>query len=207
MTQYMSKLGLGEKTGIELGEQLGILASPTYRDENGETPWTSGDTLQAAIGQSNNLFTPLQMACYFGAVFNGGTRYNAHLLHSVNEFYTGEVLEKPEGTVESELSFSRETYDTLLTGITDVVSESATLSRYFKTLKAAGVTVGGKTGTAQVSSTSSDNALFAAYAEHEGQRLVAVCVIEHGASGASAGYTVSKLMEEYYLGAGESAAE
>ena len=207
MTQYMSKLGLGEKTGIELREQLGILASPTYRDENGETPWTSGDTLQAAIGQSNNLFTPLQMACYFGAVFNGGTRYNAHLLHSVNEFYTGDVLLVPEGTVESELSFSRETYETLLTGITDVVSESATLSRYFKTLKAAGVTVGGKTGTAQVSSTSSDNALFAAYSELDGQRLVAVCVIEHGASGANAGYTVSRLMEEYYLGADGSAAE
>lgn len=196
---YMDDLGLGKKTGIELPEKSGILASPEYRDENGETPWTSGDTLQAAIGQSNNLFTPLQMACYFSTVFNGGNRYTAHLLSSVNEFYSGEETLKYEPTLQNKVSFSRETYSTLLEGITDVIDNNATLTRYFKDLKAAGVMVGGKTGTAQVSSQSSDNAIFAAYGKYEGRELVAVCVIEHGSSGSYAGYTVSKLMEEYFL--------
>lgn len=203
ITSYMDELGLGRPTGIELPEKTGILASPTYRDENGETPWTSGDTLQAAIGQSNNLFTPLQMACYFSTVFNGGNRYTAHLLSSVNEFYTGEESHRYESTLQNRVTFSEETYDTLLEGITDVIDNNATLTRYFKELKAAGVTVGGKTGTAQVSSSASDNAIFAAYGEYEGRELVAVCVIEHGSSGSYAGYTVSKLMEEYFLSADE----
>lgn len=199
ITAYMEQLGLGKSTGIELSEKTGILASPEYRDENGETPWTSGDTLQAAIGQSNNLFTPLQMACYFATVFNGGNRYTAHLLSSVNEFYSGETALCYEPTLQNKVTFSDETYNTLLQGITDVIDNNATLTRYFKELKAAGVTVGGKTGTAQVSSQSSDNAIFAAYGEYEGRELVAVCVIEHGSSGSYAGYTVSKLMEEYFL--------
>ena len=204
ITQYMHSLGLGCHTGIELPAETGILASPAYRDENGETPWTSGDTLQAAIGQSNNLFSPLQMACYFATVFNGGTRYSAHLLSSVKAFYTGETVTEYTGSVESTIDFSDETYDTLLKGITDVVTASGTLSRHFKDLKAAGVTIGGKTGTAQVSSGSSDNALFAAYAEQNGKKLVSVCVIEHGASGANAAYTVSELMEAYFLTEKES---
>lgn len=200
MTDYMSRLGLGQSTGIELSEKTGILASPEYRDENGETPWSSGDTLQAAIGQSNNLFTPLQMACYFATVFNGGTRYSAHLLSSVQEFYTGDSVESYATTVMGDITFSEETYDTLLEGILNVVSESATLSRYFADLTAAGVLIGGKTGTAQVSSASSDNAIFASYAEYHGEKLVSVCVIEHGSSGTYASYTVSELMEAYFLG-------
>lgn len=199
ITEYMAQLGLGEETGIELPEQTGILASPEYRDENGETPWSSGDTLQAAIGQSNNLFSPLQMACYFSTVFNGGRRYTAHFLSSVNEFYTGDAVETYAPMLQNKVEFSDETYRTLLSGITDVIEGSSTLSRYFKDLKNAGVMVGGKTGTAQVSSGSSDNAIFSAYAEYEGRSLVAVCVIEHGSSGSYAGYTVSKLMEEYFL--------
>ena len=199
MTEYMAKLGLGKSTGIELGEKTGILASPTYRDENGETPWTSGDTLQAAIGQSNNLFSPLQIACYFATVFNGGTRYTAHLLSGVKEFFTGKDVYTTAVTVQDTVSFSDKTYSTLLSGVLDVVEENGILSKYFKTLADAGVTVGGKTGTAQVSGNSSDNALFAAYGEYNGKKLVSVCLIEHGSSGSYAGYTVSKVMEQYFL--------
>ena len=207
ITDYMEELGLGKSTGIELSEKTGILASPEYRDENGETPWTSGDTLQAAIGQSNNLFTPLQMACYFSTVFNGGNRYSAHLLSSVNEFYTGDAVDRYVSTLQNQVRFSDKTYETLMGGITDVIDNNATLTRYFKDLKAAGVTVGGKTGTAQVSSESSDNAIFSAYGEYNGRKLVAVCVIEHGSSGSYAGYTVSRVMEKYFLSETEGGIE
>lgn len=199
MAEYMARLGLGKATGIELGEKTGILASPTYRDENGETPWTSGDTLQAAIGQSNNLFSPMQVACYFATVFNGGTRYAAHLLGGVREFFTGKELYSTEAEVVDTVQFSDATYATLLSGIRDVVKENGILQKYFKTLTDAGVEVGGKTGTAQVSSGSSDNALFAAYGEYNGKKFVSVCLIEHGSSGSYAGYTVSRVMEQYFL--------
>jgi cell division protein FtsI/penicillin-binding protein 2 len=86
------------------------------------------------------------------------------------------------------------------TGISDVITANSRLQRYFEKLRNAGVTVGGKTGTAQVSSSSTDNAIFAAYADQNGKKLVSVCVIEHGSSGPYAGYTVSELMNSYYLG-------
>ena len=61
LDQYASNFGLGQTTGIELPESTGILASPSNRESAGGV-WYPGDVLQAAIGQSDNLFTPARRA-------------------------------------------------------------------------------------------------------------------------------------------------
>lgn len=68
-----------------------MLAGPEYRENNGREQWTPGDTIQAAIGQSDNLLTPLQLSVYMATIANGGSRYQAHLLHSVHDFADGLV--------------------------------------------------------------------------------------------------------------------
>ena len=57
MNEYASAFGLGQKTGVEIAESAGILAGPEEREAAGGV-WQSGDTIQAGIGQSDNLFTP-----------------------------------------------------------------------------------------------------------------------------------------------------
>ena len=86
LNEVSRKLGLGDYTGIELSDEVkGVLAGPEYVEKLGET-WWPGDTIQAAIGQSKNLFTPIQLASYISTLVNGGTRYKAHLVKKVKEY-------------------------------------------------------------------------------------------------------------------------
>ena len=86
MEEYAHALGLGEYTGIELeGEKKGNVAGPVSRESKGQK-WEGGDSLQAAIGQSDHQFTPLQLASYIATVVNGGTRYSAHILKEVKSY-------------------------------------------------------------------------------------------------------------------------
>ena len=79
---YSSLFGLGQKTGVEIAESEGILAGIAYRDSIGQG-WKSGETLLAAIGQSDNSFTPLQLTNYCATIANGGTRYTPYLVEKV----------------------------------------------------------------------------------------------------------------------------
>ena len=195
MTDYTRRLGLGVETGIEIGgERAGIVAGPAYRKENGLTAWMEGDNLSAAIGQSDHGYTPLQMSVYLSSVVNGGTRYRAHLLDSVRKFYSGEVIEQTEAAVLDTVEISDKTYELLIESMRQVVENSATLRTYFADVP---VTVGGKTGTAQVSGYK-DYAVFCGFAPLDSPELVISCVIEEGAVGARAAYAAGKVMEVYF---------
>ncbi|MCL2159571.1 MAG: penicillin-binding transpeptidase domain-containing protein, partial [Oscillospiraceae bacterium] len=95
LAECAKHLGMGEYTGIEIAEQRGILASPEFVESRGGV-WTGGQTIAAAIGQSFNAFTPLQMANMLGSVLNGGNRYKATLLLCVKEYGSDEIYYAPE---------------------------------------------------------------------------------------------------------------
>lgn len=192
MNKYCSAYGLGEATGIELSEKTGILAGPTEREESGGT-WYDGDTLAAAIGQSDNLFNPLQMSCYLSALLNNGTRYSAHILKEVRT-YTGEVTYTAEPKVLSRAELTREACTTVKYAMKDV-TENGSAARVFVNYP---ISIGGKTGTAQVSTTSSDNAVFTAFAPFDDPSIVSTCVIEHGASGTDAGFAIRDVFSYYF---------
>ncbi len=184
-TGYTHRLGLGTSTGIELREAEGSLAK-----ENNSV----SDRMMAAIGQSEHSYTPLQLGVYLSSVINGGTRYSAHLMDSVRMFYTKDVIQAYEPTVLDTVTFSRETYDLLIEGMRQVVAENDTLRRTFAGVP---VTVGGKTGTAQVQG-KTDNALFCGFAPLETPEIAVACVIEEGASGTRAAPAVARVMEKYF---------
>ena len=195
MNTYCKGFGLGEATGIELPEKTGVLAGPEYREENGLEAWTPGQTITAAIGQSDNLFTPLQIGNYISTIINRGTRYSVHLLYEVREFKTGELVYKPETTVEdNSVTLSENVSKTVLNGMKNVIEEGSA-SSLFKNFP---VAVGGKTGTAQVSEKHSNNAVFTAFAPFNNPEVVATCVIERGATGTNAGYPVRDILGSYF---------
>ncbi len=190
-TQYTSRLGLGVSTGIELGEIKGTAA------EDGDL----ANDMQAAIGQATHGYSPLQLSVYLSSIVNGGTRYNAHILDSVRTFYAGDTVSAYQTSVADQVSFSKSTYDLLIEGMRQVVSESEVLSRTFRNVP---VTVGGKTGTAQVDG-KVDNALFTGFAPLYDPQIVVTCVLEEGEIGTRAATPVARVMEAYFKKKAESA--
>ena len=189
ITKYTKPLGLGVKTGIELPERIGTVAGRATADA-----WSAGNDLSAAIGQANHGYTPLQLAVYTASIVNGGTRYSAHLLDSVHEFYTENLIYKQEPQVLETVEISVLNRNIILEGMKKVVEANQTIRNNFAALP---ITVGGKTGTAEVDS-KVDYALFSGAAPYDDPEIVAVCIIEEGAAGTNASYTVADIFKAYY---------
>ena len=194
LTDYTRRLGLGVATGIELNEQTGIVAGSAYRQQTGLPTWQKGDDLSASIGQSDHGYTPLQLSIYLSTVVNGGTRYRVHLLDSVRTFYTGETLEMESTQALDQIHFSDSTYEILMEGMAQVVSGNASLRDSFSAVP---VSVGGKTGTAEVEG-KRDYAIFSGFAPIEAPEIVVSCIIEEGEHGYSAAHAVARIMEQYF---------
>ena len=194
MNKYDRAFGLGVPTGIELDEKTGILAGPDYRNEKGLGAWNPGDTLAAAIGQAENSFTPLQISVYMSSIINNGIRMKAHLLYKVEEFHTGEVLETFIPQKMDGISLGEGVRDVLL-GAMKSVTENGSAARVFRNYP---IEMGGKTGTAQVLETKSDNAIFTAFAPFNNPEIVVTCVIEQGANGTDAGFAVRDVFDYYF---------
>ena len=202
MEQYLAKFGLGESTGLELGGRSGILAGPTYRGEiQSSEQWQPGMTWQAAIGQSDHQLSPVQMACYISTLCNGGTRYTAHLLHSVYRFGSDEpsfVYQQTDDTVLSRIELSQENLDTVFEGMRRMVNETTFVRNQIANNSKIPVTVGGKTGTAQRGGDNPDNALFVAAAPYNNPDVVISVVLENGSHGYYCAMTAAKILEAYY---------
>ena len=194
LNEYAKKVGLGEYTGIEIpGEEKGIVAGPEYRKKI-DSVWYPGDTLQASIGQSDNLFTPLQLSNYIATVVNGGTRYEAHLLYKIKNYPTGEITEVQPKVVE-QIEIQPQNYKAIMEGMRSV-TEDGTASNVFQDFP---IAVGGKTGTAEVPGT--NNGLFVAFAPYENPKIAISVVVEHGAHGNSIAPAAREVIEEYFKNA------
>ena len=192
LNAYCKLLGLGEKTGIELPEKAGTLAGPEYRKQI-ESQWYPGDTLQAAIGQSDNLFTPIQLANYVATIVNGGTRYKTHLVKSINDSATGTALTETTTEVVETLNMKEENYHAIMYGM-KLAAQSGTASNLFSNYK---VGVGAKTGTASVPSGTA-NGVFVAFAPYENPEIAICVVVEHGAHGNYVGAVAKAVFDEYF---------
>ncbi len=194
MNRYSKAFGLGEATGIELTESLGKLAGEAGRLETGGGAWYPADTVMAAIGQSDNAFTPLQICNYVTTLLRGGTRYEVHILDSVREYYTDEIIETKTPSILGQIDLSDHTVTTVMNGMKSMVSESATATYLFRNVP---VTVGGKTGTAQVG-TDNDNGLFVCTAPYNSPEIISACVIEGSNTGRYSEGVAAAVLEEYY---------
>lgn len=199
INKYAKSVGLGEKTGIELTEEVsGNVASPEYKKSLYENPqdqkWVGGDVIQAAIGQSYTSVTPIGLANYTATIANGGTRYRTRLIKSVHSTTNGSLVYESKPVVSGVLDISAENLATVksgMLGVTDEGSASAIFHGY-------PVSIGGKTGTAQISRTTSNNALFVSFAPFDEPEIAVCVIIEHGYRGANAAYVARDIFDEYF---------
>lgn len=196
LTKYAKMFGLGQNTGIELSgeEASGQLATPEGREAAGGV-WYPGDVLQAAIGQSDNLFTPIQLANYTATLANGGTLYNAYLLKSVKSNRTHEIIEDKEPISRSNIEIKDKNYDAVLEGLRLVAAEG-TAAGVFADFP---IKTAGKTGSAQVSKGSA-NGIYIGFAPFDDPQIAVAVVVEHGGSGGNVSYIGRDIFEEYFFG-------
>lgn len=195
MNEYCHYYGLGLATGIELGESTGSLAGPAYREATHQMAWQATDTIAAAIGQSDNAFSPLQISVYISTLMTGGTRYSAHLLSHVVDVSSGEVIFSSTPTVVSEFDLKESYRAEIVEGMERVISTSWMLSSFMSDVP---VTVAAKTGTAQVGGGLDDNGLFTCAAPSKNPEIVVTSVIEHAGGGSYAGLAAARVLEAYY---------
>ena len=191
MYLYAQKFGLGEYTGVEIEESKGTLAG---RDS---TSWQAGNTVSAAIGQSDNAFTPVQLATYVATIANNGERLKTHLVDKVTNYERTKTVKydrccKDYGGLRKFLKKNTRhcSAKTMLGGYSD---ETDTANYMFGDYK---VKVAAKTGTAENSG--SDHTTFICYAPYEKPEVAIAVVIEHGAKGRYSMQVAKDLLDAYF---------
>ena len=194
MNEYASAFGLGQKTGVEIAESAGTLAGPEEREAAGGV-WQSGDTIQAGIGQSDNLFTPLQLSNYCATVANGGTRYQLHLVQSLIDNSSGKVNET-QPKIEESLDLHKSTLTAVKSGMRLVATQGAP-SLIFNQLR---TEVAAKTGTSQVivNGVKKNNGFLIAFAPYDNPEISVASVVELAGSGTSTAEITSSIIKYWY---------
>ncbi len=158
LSKYASYFGLGKKTGIELPSEVSGDLACREKVEKDNKSWYIGDTLSAAIGQSYNNFTPIQMAKYISMLVNGGKQVDISIVKTIvnpdgtevskeeiNEFTNNKL--KFDTVEEENLNIKKENLNSVLEGMRGVTSESGGTA--YSTFKDFKIELGGKTGSAQ----------------------------------------------------------
>ncbi|MCL2030849.1 MAG: penicillin-binding transpeptidase domain-containing protein [Oscillospiraceae bacterium] len=194
--EWAERFGLGQSTGIELGgERTGYIASPETAAALGLT-WQQGLTLVASIGQSDNLFTPLQMANYTAAIANGGTVNRVHLMREAKSYDFTQTHAVESGGVLRETGASAATIDALRRGMLSVSMERG--GSAYQEFGDYPVQVAAKTGSVETGIDRPINGVFVAYAPY-GDPEIAVCVvIEKGGAGFRAAPFARKVFDAWY---------
>ena len=190
---YAYKLGLGQRTGVEVSEALGHLT--TKNDSN----YTESLDIQAAIGQGNTAVTPIQLATYAATLANRGTRYRTHFVKAILDSNTGETLQETQPEVMDVVEDKGETFDLVREGMKGVAQTIPALAGYPYTIAC-------KTGSPQrsdgyyVGSTYKHytNAAMIAYGPAEDPEIAIGVVVEYGGAGARTGQLVADIFNAYY---------
>ena len=192
LDDYARQFGLGEKTGIEIPERTGILAGPAYSESQGAT-WYPGNTLQAAIGQSDHMFTPLQLANYTATLASGGAHYPAHLLKQVHRYDNSEILYDADPEPLNTVEIHPENLQAVFAGMHDLTTKGSVASSF----KDCPVEVAAKTGSAQTSNKTADGA-FIAFAPYEKPEIAVAVVIEKAGAGSALAPVAAGIITSYF---------
>lgn len=209
LVKYARYFGLGTKTGIELvGEETGMLASKENSKKLGQE-WYGGNTLNAAIGQGDNSFTPMQIAKYIAMITNGGHEIDVTLIKEITKA-DGTTVDKTEiekyinkrlGIKDEEkedIQISEETIKTVMEGMKSVATETGgTAYSVFRDFE---IEVGGKTGSAEAGK--NVNAWFTGFAPYDDPEIAVVVFVEDGGHGYYTA-TVARAVFESYFGTNE----
>lgn len=206
LSYYAAAFGLDKKTNIELsGEVGGSIAGPETRrklyDFNKvlfpNKDWYPGDTLQAAIGQSDTVVTPIAMASYISTLANGGNQYKLHLIKSQKSYDEKQIYTENSPQLLNHISIQPENLKAVFEGMKSVAGEHGGTA--YNTFKDFPIQVAGKTGTSQTGiAGKSPHAWFAGFAPFDNPQIAVVVFIENGGSGGYTAPVAKDIFAEYF---------
>ncbi len=194
LNEYAKQFSLGGKTGLEISESNGVLAGPEYSKEMGQT-WYGGNTPQAALGQSDNMFTPIQIATFTATIANEGKRYKTHLVKKITDYSKKNIIMEnsiEDPTLVKDVGISKENFEIVKEGMRQVV-KSGTASSFANYQ----VSMGAKTGTAQ-NNTSHDHTTFICFAPFEEPEIAIAVILEYGSNGTYSKNIAKDMMDIYF---------
>ncbi len=212
IAKYAKAFGFGTRTGISLPrEASGLIPTKEWKKKRFGVEWQAGETLSCAIGQSYVLTSTIQLAQAYGAIANGGKIYRPYVVKDIYapngdlaKTFTPELLGQIKFKNNKTLKFIRE-------GLYQVVNNPRGTNFY---RRGQGIQMAGKTGTAQVRSSSADkvyqkcenmdfdsrhHALFVAFAPYDNPKIAAAAIVEHGCHGGSAAGPVVEAVISTYM--------
>lgn len=199
MNTYSTLFGLGEKTGIEISESAGILAGIKDRDSRG-LGWKAGETLLAAIGQSDNSFSPLQLCNYCATIANGGTRYVPYLVSKVISSDKRQTIYERKPEIAVKTNVSKRTLDTVKEGMYLVANEGSCRD----TLGFLKYKVACKTGTAEKTRiidgkrVDGTDGFLITFGPYDDAQIAIAVVIENAGSGSSTAQVAADIYDYYF---------
>ena len=208
LVKYAKYFGLGGKTGIELpGETAGVLSSKETKQKlYPNEVWGPGDTLQSAIGQLYNEFSPVQMARYISMLANGGHKIDVSIVKTIrkadgteasrdeiNQFVNAKLGLQEETT--EDISINQDYLNAILQGMKSVTTD--TEGTAYVRFKDFNISVGGKTGSAEAPN-DQVHAWFVGFAPFENPEIAIVVMVENGGHGNYTAEVVRDIMAEYF---------
>ena len=207
LDSYAKYFGLGSKTGVELqDETAGVLAGKETKAKlhPEASYWAPGDTLNAAIGQGDNEFSPVQMAKYISMLANGGQPIDVSIIKTIRNAdgteesreNINQFIQQKLGIVENEVpdvSMNPQNLQVVLQGMKSV-TEEGTAASIFQDFE---IAVGGKTGSAEAPG-NKVNAWFAGFAPFNNPEIAVVVMAENGGHGYYTADAVKQIMREYF---------
>ncbi len=213
IAEYARRFGLGEPPGLGLGaEDRGLIPDSKWKERRFGERWYPGETLSVAIGQGYVLATPLQMATVVAVVANGGTRYRPYVVQRIEGGDAPPVEFQPE--VVGTLGVRPSTLERVRDALREVVMSDRGTG---KNARIEGVTVAGKTGTAQAAGAAAarggsaarapdmlrDHAWFVGYAPAEKPTIAVAVLVEHvGHHGGTVAAPMARAVMERWLAKG-----
>ena len=186
LREYLTAFGLGEHTGIEIGDNAGTL--PENETGRNYAPW-------AAYGQANQEYTPTQLANYIATLVSGGKHCQAPLLKAVKSYDNSEVVAVGNTQPLNTVQFSDSTLQAIKEGMLGYTQPGGMVYSSFKDCV---VTAGAKTGTAQLGGGKKNNGMFVCFAPYDEPEIAVAIAIEQGDAGAALASTAVKILNDYF---------
>ncbi len=205
IAKWATLLGLGQKTGIDLPQEVsGVMPSEEWKIRNFKQKWYAGETISVGIGQGAVATTPIQLARAIGGIASGGVLYRPHVAFP-EQLPPGNIVPIAKDNGEVKIEIDPKNWETITDAMANVVSPIGTAN----SAHLQGIDFAGKTGSAQTISNAlkakiangktkfKDNGWFVGVEPRRNPEIVVCALLEEGEHGYLAARVASQVIKAY----------
>lgn len=204
IAKYATSLGLGQKTGVDLPQEVsGVMPSEEWKIRNFKQKWYAGETISVGIGQGAVATTPIQLARAIGAIASDGLLVRPHVVNPTD--FPPNVVPASNVPDKTHIPIDPANWTIITDAMAGVVNPGGTApSAHLQ-----GIDFAGKTGSAQTISNAlkaklgaagknfKDNGWFVGVTPRRNPEIVVCALLEEGEHGYLAARAVAQVVKAY----------